>query len=397
MQPQTPSGGIVFKKQPPKPIAKPTPRPYTVPKVPLVLVPPTTTDTRPASPLSTSINLQTRPFKKPRLLWKTFIGPCEATATATPEGVAICSGDQIQLLDRNGHTIWARETGATRATATLKGNHLYLGTEAGMVYAIERKGGKVLWKAPVAQGQIRQAPLVIDNKVIVESFDNTIYAIEIGTGNLIWKYERKEGSFGYAAPVLTRTNISSTQRDDMILLVCGDSYLYALDPSTGNERWRTSLNGKSVTTPAVLGDKLFLSGDGIVPIALSPQKGRRLWEASGIKTGWFGACLLAGNTLYVTNDQRYVYAINSNNGQMRWQVRLLGGSQNRPTLEKETNTLYIGSITFRDNPTLTALEATTGAKLWEYKAGYLSASPLIENGVLYIGSTNGNFYAFGLH
>ena len=186
----------------------------------------------------------------------------------------------------------------------------------------------------------------------------------------------------------------------MILLVAGDALLYCLDPTSGTEHWKIEIGGRSLTTPAFsegIPGKVFLSGDGVAPVAIDTQKGKRLWKASGIKTGWFGPCLLVGNTLYVANDQRYIYAINASNGQMRWQYRLLGGSQSRPTLDTQTNTLYVSSVTFRDNPTLTALDANTGGKLWEYKLGYLSTSPIIENGVLYIGSTNGNFYAFGLH
>jgi eukaryotic-like serine/threonine-protein kinase len=415
---QTPSGGINLKKQPPRkpivkatpkpiinatprPTVKPTPKPYTVPRVPLVLVPPTDKTKATPSPSPVSASKTARAFKKPRLLWKTFVGPCDATATATPEGIAVCTGNQIQLLDRNGRAIWAREIGPTHGAATLNGNALYVGTEAGIVFAIDRKTSKVLWQQPTAQGAIRQAPICTQGKVIVESFDNTVYALEAASGNFVWKYERKEGSFGYAAPVLAMGKEivppATMTEDDMILLVCGDAIVYALDVATGGERWRTSLGGRSLTTPAVSNGKLFIAGDGVVPLALETQKGKRLWDATGIKSGWFGPCTIAGSTLYVSNDQRYVYAINTSNGQMRWQYRLLGGSQGRPVVERETNTLYIGSVTFRDNPTLTALDATSGNKLWEYKAGYLSASPLIENGVLYIGSTNGNFYAFGLY
>jgi outer membrane protein assembly factor BamB len=388
------------------PSSKPTPKPYTVPRVPLVLVQPA----EKGSPSVPPTVKTPRAFKKPRLLWKTFVGPCDATATATPEGIVVCTGSQIQLLDRNGRAIWAREIGPTHGVATLNANILYVGTEAGVVFAIDRKTSKVLWQQAIAQGAIRHAPVITAKHLIVESFDNTVYALERATGNLSWKYERKEGSFGYAAPVLVagrgETIVGDKiTGDDMILLVCGDSTLYALDTATGGEMWRVNFSGRGLTTPVIrlatggeTGGRVFLAGDGIIPqsLSLEGQKGRRLWEASGIKSGWFGPCTLLDNTLYVANDQRYVYAINASNGQMRWQYRLLGGSQSRPVVDRETNTLYVSSVTFRDNPTLTALSAINGNKLWEYKVGYLSTSPLIDNGVLYIGSANGNFYAFGL-
>jgi outer membrane protein assembly factor BamB len=44
-----------------------------------------------------------------------------------------------------------------------------------------------------------------------------------------------------------------------------------------------------------------------------------------------------------------------------------------------------------------ALNARTGAKLWSYKTGsYVDASPVVVNGMVYIGSYDRKVYAFGL-
>ena len=44
-----------------------------------------------------------------------------------------------------------------------------------------------------------------------------------------------------------------------------------------------------------------------------------------------------------------------------------------------------------------AFNASTGAQLWKYKTGkYVYSSPVVMNGVLYIGSDDGNVYAFQL-
>ncbi len=44
-----------------------------------------------------------------------------------------------------------------------------------------------------------------------------------------------------------------------------------------------------------------------------------------------------------------------------------------------------------------ALNASTGALLWSYTAGYgTNSSPAVANGVVYVGWDDGNVYAFGL-
>lgn len=55
--------------------------------------------------------------------------------------------------------------------------------------------------------------------------------------------------------------------------------------------------------------------------------------------------------------------------------------------------VYAGS----SNDTLYALEAGTGALLWQYTTGsYIESAPAVANGVLYFGSNSWYLYAFHL-
>jgi eukaryotic-like serine/threonine-protein kinase len=52
--------------------------------------------------------------------------------------------------------------------------------------------------------------------------------------------------------------------------------------------------------------------------------------------------------------------------------------------------VYVGS----DDGNVYALNASTGAKLWSYGTGnYVDSSPAVVNGVVYVGSQDGNVYA----
>ena len=54
-----------------------------------------------------------------------------------------------------------------------------------------------------------------------------------------------------------------------------------------------------------------------------------------------------------------------------------------------------GVIDLVDGPNLTLLNTSTGAKLFNYSA-HLYGTPSISNGVLYVGSTTNQLYAFGM-
>ena len=55
--------------------------------------------------------------------------------------------------------------------------------------------------------------------------------------------------------------------------------------------------------------------------------------------------------------------------------------------------VYVGSV----DGNAYALNASTGAELWYYTTGIVRySSPAVANGVVYVGSSDGNMYAFSL-
>jgi hypothetical protein len=56
--------------------------------------------------------------------------------------------------------------------------------------------------------------------------------------------------------------------------------------------------------------------------------------------------------------------------------------------------VYVGS----NDGNVYALNARTGTLLWSYTTGWdvLDSSPVVANGVVYVGSWDSNVYAFGL-
>ena len=57
--------------------------------------------------------------------------------------------------------------------------------------------------------------------------------------------------------------------------------------------------------------------------------------------------------------------------------------------------VYVSSAEW--SGTMYALNASTGALLWNYSTGYyVESSPAVVDGMVYIGDANGNLYAFGL-
>jgi outer membrane protein assembly factor BamB len=73
---------------------------------------------------------------------------------------------------------------------------------------------------------------------------------------------------------------------------------------------------------------------------------------------------------------------------MQWSKAILGLS-----FSVANGVLYVGS----GDGNVYALNAGTGEKLWSYATdGQVSAAPTVADGKVFIGSSNGNIYVLGL-
>lgn len=327
-------------------------------------------------------------FVKPRLLWKTFLRRVDGTPAALPGVIFIGAGSYLHQLDEGGRTLWATETGNQQSSPALDETRVYIGSDRGILYALNQRTGQGAWKfAASPRSVIQTRPVVGGGLIFTEASDNNVYALDAVSGAERWRFTRTDGSLSYSSPIYTRTG----------LYVGGENTLYRLDPQTGAEMWRAPLGGKSLSTATVGGRRVFAGGDGIGLNALSEEDGKALWNFTGkARNDWFGPPLYAAGTVFVTTYSRYVYAVDSVSGRQKWSARVLGAALARPVLDEKRGVLYVTSTTFKGNPTLSAFDARSGKLLWSYKMGYVAGSPVIEGDRLYVGSTTGHFYAFSL-
>jgi eukaryotic-like serine/threonine-protein kinase len=356
------------------------------PTVPAAQTKPTPT---PAPRETEAVPSEPAPWQ-PKLLWRTSIKRGEGTAAVGKDGVFVAGGTALQRFTSEGRTDWTTEIGPTQGEVALDSKRAYVGSERGTVYALERASGAVAWKATLGTA-VRMAPAVIGDRLVVEALDNYVYGLELATGTVKWKFLRSDGALGYSAPVPGPAGS---------VLICGESVVYRLSADTGQELWRSTVTGKALGTPALTGTMVFVAGDGAGVVALDIETGERRWR---FRVGddknipdWFGSPLVVGTTVYVSTYRRNVYALDTTTGKVKWSAKVLGPALARPALDERRSLLYVSSLTYRENPTLTALSARTGDQVWDYKLGSLLAAPALVSGRLYLASTNGYFYAFSI-
>jgi outer membrane protein assembly factor BamB len=194
--------------------------------------------------------------------------------------------------------------------------------------------------------------------------------------------------------------------DGTIYFGSADRNFYALRPD-GTSLW-TVATGEIVDSSGLLDDRgrvYFGSGDGILRAA-DAKTGSIAWtfqadspSATGSFINWFEGSVAIGpaGTLYVPNDNFFVYALDRATGAVKWKYRMPDQTWSLPAVDVKTGTLYVGNNNLLpvlgDN---TYSIAPDGTANWSVATlGTVAASPLLTpDGTAVVGGFDGYARAF---
>ena len=202
------------------------------------------------------------------------------------------------------------------------GSTLYAADVDGLVVAMNRETGTVLWKheldKPVSGGVGAGYGLVL-----VGTLKGEVIALDSVSGEEKWH-----------APVGSEVLSAPANNGDVVVVQTQDDHLVGLDASTGARRWSyestpavLTLRG---TSAPVVTNRLAVAGlsSGKV-VALDIQRGIPVWEQRvAVPKGRTelervvdidGGLLLSGSTLYVVTYQGQLAALDLQSGRPLWQ------------------------------------------------------------------------------
>jgi outer membrane protein assembly factor BamB len=262
---------------------------------------------------------------------------------------------------------------------------VYFGSGDGNVYALDAATGAARWK--FATGDVVHAsPVFADGVVYVGSWDSWFYAIDAATGKQRWRFHGGEDAL-----VHNQVGFQSSPAvvDGVVYTGCRDANLYALDAKTGAEKWKVSHNGSWViTSPAVADGKIYYAtSDSALYNVVDAASGKSLVQEQG--NAWmFSSPAVAGDVVVIGVSNGSLEARDRSNGKVLWEFQTEAAKQNAGwvlTAQRKFN----NSLLFR----VQSQDATTVAVERVFTNGAIFSSPLVANGAVYFGSTDGNLYA----
>ena len=180
--------------------------------------------------------------------------------------------------------------------------------------------------------------------------------------------------------------------DQTLLAISYDQRLYKIDntlaqPSNADGQTIDGYSGHAVTDMVASADMIFVAPNAKDVVALDRSTLDVKWKTS-TEHGVWGKPLLVDSTLYFSSLDHFLYAVDAGTGEQKWKIDLLGAVTSPPLFAN--GKLYIGSFARQ------IFEISTDGKILNQKptTDWVWGTPVIDNGILYIGDLSGMLYAF---
>lgn len=344
-------------------------------------------------PARTGVAVDPGPGPKPELLWR-FWG-ATASALATPvivDGVVyvyggLGDGGPLFMLDlatgqkRDSRPITFSVSGSTPAIAD---GVAYLAGIRGEVAAYDLATDHKLWEASLGAGT-SSSPLVVDDTLYIGANDDVLHALDITDGRERWRFAVGEGSDYTWGP-------SPSFADGVIFFPCAsaksDTGLFAIDAGSGEEIWRFEPDAPGLMSAAVVGDTLYLGGDGGDVYALDVATGEKRWQTA-LSSIWSTPAVTDDLVIAQTMGGMLV-GLDRASGEQRWSIET-GASWSSPVVAGDTAYVVNNGLAFEAG--LYAVDVRDGSLRWHMKGiGGGSASVAISGEMLVVATDDGMVY-----
>jgi outer membrane protein assembly factor BamB len=331
--------------------------------------------------------------------------------------------------DTGARVWWFDIQGHIASSPAVVGNTIYFGANNHRLYALNATTGAEICNFEAA-GVIASSPVVVnldgsgpwvyfgDNGLSGADDGGNVWAIDGRTCAQKWVFD----NFGEPPGSTPLAGVWSPiafarDADGRPLLFFGgsssDSGVYAVHARTGARVWRVQAEvfsedddvgaGATVAPVGMNGfadGVVYISGKNRIVYALNLRTGARIWrfsirdDAPMVGGSTRSTAALVGTRLYVGYGGG-VYALDARTGAKIWRADGTAEVISSPAVSgaKDNRVLFVGDL----GGLVYGFDLQTGARLWSYRTGgFIYGSAAVSGGKVFIASSDGFLYAFGL-
>jgi outer membrane protein assembly factor BamB len=271
------------------------------------------------------------------------------------------------------------------SSPVLAEGNVYFGSGDGYLYALDSVTGKLRWKFRTGD-VVHASPAYANGVLFVGSWDSYFYAVDAKNGKEKWRFHGGEDALLH-----NQVGFQSSPAivDGVVYTGCRDAQLYALDAETGKEKWKFD-NALSwvISSPAVADGKVYFgTSDSSLFHVVDAVTGKSLVKQDA-KAYTFSSAAVTDDAVYIGVLNGTLAARDRKSGELLWEFQTEACKQNLGwvlTSDHRFNMPFLFFDNWREGPIVAQVQQTT--------VGSIFSSPLVANGVVYFGSTDGNLYA----
>lgn len=272
------------------------------------------------------------------------------------------------------------------SSPAIAGGYVYFGSSDGNIYALNEKLGVLEWKFET-KGSVHASPAIVGNTIYIGSWDSYLYALDAQSGAEKWRFKTGEDPIIY-----NQVGFQSSPAvvDGVVYVGCRDAHVYAIDAQTGRKKWDypTSKSWVNVTPAVFDGSVYFATGDTRRFHAVDARTGRLRFTVP-VFTVIFSSPAIADGLAYFGNLNGSLYAVDLKSGSVVWEFQTEAS-------KKDILSVLNPDRTRRNDVTIFGFNDFEDMYVYWYKnfsLGAIVSSPVVDQGELYFGSTDGNLYA----
>jgi len=346
-----------------------------------------------------------------QLKWRYYIGNFGEyqlnSSAAVVDGVVYVgssspAGAMYALNATTGKLLWTfpvvGSIGAVLSSPAAVSGKVYFGSIDENVYALGAAG--VLVGLYTTQGEVTSSPAVVDGILYVGSNDGNLYAL--GSKGLTWDWQYATGGPVDSSPAVANG-----------VVYVGSEYgnnppappaLTAFNAdSTGGFLWEDPPCGSVESSPAVANGSVVYVGDDEGCVTAFEPNIQTAWQVTPTGSP-IQSLAESDGVIYAGDTNGFLVALNGLSGTQLWGVnpcqpncQSFGTEIGYSSPAVANGVVYVGGGANTGNGFVAAVDAATGAVLWNFVFDDLvTASPTVVNGMLYIQALDGYMYALGL-
>lgn len=325
---------------------------------------------------------------------------------------------------------WRFETqGRVVYPPIVKAGKAYVGSRDGNLYAVNLADGSKLWETPLEQGGLFSSPTWFQGLLYAGKWAPfyAVYAFDAATGEEQWRRETgdlvnrppwvlidEERLYTHVDPDLNQPEairvilqawdpqtqdklwqrplpgipaVATALSETHLLVATDEAELYALDKATGEIAWKTEITGSSASAPLVKDGTIYLASKTGFIYAIDDASGALKWRYQYPDASFSGDLAWSADSLLLPAGQ-YLYRFGLRDREPIWRFR---APQSITASVASQELVYFGC----ENNNLYVVDLAKGYIKAQYRTGgAILAPPVLAAGLVLVGSTDGQLYAF---